>query len=185
MITSLSYLFLVLAVTGGIGLAFLSDRIDSLTRLCLSFPLGFTIISFAGIVAELLNLDVFTVQAAVAVCSLAYLFVKKGAAVSVSKGGLRVPITIVVVYMLLCLVYLEGIPAWASGDMEMHALRLKLFLDSGRIPLSIYPFGSYWEYYPKAFYFFCYFWINVLPMSLVETLKIVPVAVTGFSSMVF
>jgi len=184
MIAGFMYLVGVLLLTTGVGGSFIASKKQILSRISLAFPLGFCIISLSGIIAKLVGIHIFLIQLLIVSTSL-IIFIKKGhyARFRRSFASNKMIFAVVSLYMLACIFFLFQMPAWASGDMEMHALRLRLFLDDGDMPVSVYPFGSYWEYYPKAFYFYCYFWLNLLPISLIDVLKVVPVAITGFTSL--
>jgi len=150
-----------------------------LTKMALSFVLGYVLLSLLGVLANLLGFNTFLLQMGM---------VLVGAALSVHyrdriRGGLDRDDWLALgtgsLYLLFGLLFFDKIIMWMGGDAVAHASIIRMLLDGELVPVSVYPLGSYWEYYPKGFHFYAYYWAKIFPiMDVVQT---VPVLMTAFT----
>jgi hypothetical protein len=152
-----------------------------LTKMALSFALGYVVISLAGISAALMGLDPIILQGITVLIgaglSLRYWRkIRDGA----SKGLDRedwIIICIGSLYSLICILFFDRIIMWMGGDAVAHASIIRMLLDGNAVPISIPPFGSYWEYYPKGFHFYSYPWARLFP--ILNVIQSIPVLMTA------
>ena len=150
-----------------------------MTKLALSFAAGYALLSLAGIIAGVLGaapwvgeLPVLLVGAAL---SLRY---RENFSLDFDRQDIAVG-CLSVIYVGICLVFFSAITMWMAGDAVAHASIIRMLLDGGEVPVSLYPFGSYWDYYPKGFHFFAAFWGGIFPvLNLVQTIPVLVTAIT-------
>ena len=87
------------------------------------------------------------------------------------------------IYLLGCLYFFDSIIMWMGGDALGHASIISYLLDGSSVPVSVYPFGAKWDYYPKAFHMYSFFWASLLPIGVVRLIQAVPVIVTTVTSL--
>lgn len=150
-----------------------------MTKLALSFAAGYALLSLAGILAEVLGAAPWVGELPVllvgAIFSLRY---RENFSLDFDRQDLAVG-CLSVIYVGIGLVFFSAITMWMAGDAVAHASIIRMLLDGGEVPVSLYPFGSYWDYYPKGFHFFSAFWGGVFPvLNLVQTIPVLVTAVT-------
>ncbi|KAF5090252.1 hypothetical protein DSECCO2_19170 [anaerobic digester metagenome] len=150
-----------------------------MTKFILSFAAGYSLLSLAGILAGVLGaapwMGELPVLLAGAALSLRYrgFFTRDFDRLDLAVGCLSV------IYIGIGLVFFSAITMWMAGDAVAHASIIRMLLDGGEVPVSLYPFGNYWDYYPKGFHFFAAFWGGVFPvLNLVQTIPVLVTAVT-------
>jgi len=141
--------------------------------------MGYILLSLAGISANLIGISPFIAEAAVvligAFLSLRYRDRLRGELdrddwVVLGTGSF---------YIFLLIAFFDHIVMWMAGDAVAHASIIRMLLDGEQVPISIYPFGSYWEYYPKAFHLYSYFYASIFPiLNVVQTIPIIITAIT-------
>lgn len=165
----------------GAPLAFgLARNARTMTKLALSFASGYALLSLAGILAGVLGvapwMGELPVLLAGVVLSLRY---RENFSLDFDRQDLAVG-CLSVLYVAIGLVFFSAITMWMAGDAVAHATIIRMLLDSGEVPVSLYPFGNYWDYYPKGFHFFAAFWGGVFPvLNLVQALPVLITAVTA------
>jgi hypothetical protein len=190
------YSLIVVLITSICGFSFIggTNRIKTrnfATKLSLSFLLGFVILSLAGLLANFFEKNIFMVQVLTllffATLGVVIIFLrgKKNFKSTFEKDKDDIPaIAFILIYILVSLYFFNSVIHWMAGDVTGHSSIIRMLLDGKDVPISIYPFGSYWEYYPKGFHYYAYFFLNLLPqVSLIELLKIIPVIITAFVSL--
>lgn len=165
----------------GAPLAFgLARNARGVTKLALSFAAGYALLSLAGILAGVLGaapwMGELPVLLAGVVLSLRY---RENFSLDFDRQDLAVG-CLSVLYVAVGLVFFSAITMWMAGDAVAHATIIRMLLDGGEVPVSLYPFGNYWDYYPKALHFFAAFWGGVFPvLNLVQTIPVLITAVTS------
>ncbi len=180
MILNIVLALVVLATTlvCGAGLVFgIGSHGRWFTKIVLSFSIGYVLLSLAGILANSLGMSPFPIQTGVVLAGVALCLYYRDQ----FQGGLDRDDWIVIVigslYVFICLLFFDYIIIWMAGDAVCHASIMRMLLDGESIPVSIYPFGSYWEYYPKAFHLYSYYWARLFP--LLNVVQVVPVLITA------
>ena len=180
MLENIFYAAVIVVVTTFVGLAVTSKKSVGITKLVLAYVIGFTILSLTGLLATFLGIDVFMIQASA-------LIVLIGLCVKRNQGFERIDnveyrvLVVSIAYVIVFLFLLSGIPTWMAGDTMQRAIEIRMFLDGKDIPVSVFPFGSYWAQYPKAFQVYAFFWIKVLGLQVTEALKIIPVLLSLYA----
>jgi len=188
MLENLLYTCIIFTVTVLCGLPLLPNRrLKAPTVLVLSYSLGFILLSLAGLMASVIGFDIFLAQCIIVLLSIAFLgFKSMGGGVFGFSDDVRMHKTafsFLFFYILLFLALYSQIPTWMAGDVVERAGTIRLYLDGLKVPVSVFPFGTYWEYYPKAFQVYSYYWMRVLPVELTEILKIIPLLATVLVSL--
>ncbi len=151
----------------------------AMTKLALSFAAGYALLSLAGILAGTLGAAPWMGELPVLLAGAALSF---GYREKFSRDFDRQDLAVgclSVLYVGIGLVFFSAITMWMAGDAVAHASIVRMLLDGGEVPVSLYPFGDYWDYYPKGFHFFAAFWGGVFPvLNLVQTIPVLVTAVT-------
>ncbi|HOO54550.1 MAG TPA: hypothetical protein PLM24_00200 [Methanothrix sp.] len=156
-----------------------SERGRWLAKMALSFVLGYVLLSLLGVMANLFEVDPFPLQTGM---------VLAGAALSVHYkericGGLDrydwLALGTGSLYLLFCLLFFDRIIMWMGGDAVAHASITRMLLEGEQMPVSVYPVGSYWEYYPKGFHLYSFYWAKAFPiLNVVQTIPVLISATT-------
>jgi hypothetical protein len=159
---------------------YMAPRARWLTRMGLSFVLGFTLITLAGIFSAFLGVNPMMLQGSVVAAGFGlFLHDRKRIA---GCGEVRLDrqdwmaLAIGSLYLFLCLFFFDRIIIWMGGDALAHAEIIRMLLDGNTVPVSVPPLGSYWEYYPKGFHLFSYPWARVFP--ILDVLRTIPILIT-------
>ena len=152
-----------------------------LTKMALSFVLGFTLITLAGIFSAFLGVNPMMLQGGVVLAGFG-LFLHDWKKIAGVGGGRLdredwTALAIGSFYLLLCLFFFDRIIIWMGGDALAHAEIIRMLLDGKTVPVSVPPLGSYWEYYPKGFHFFSYPWARAFP--ILDVLRTIPILITA------
>lgn len=158
-----------------------------LTKMSIAFVTGFALIELAGILCSFLGFHSLLLQLGVVIAGLAWFFCnrkkilsRKAIALDREDGAV---LAIAALYLVACLLFFDRIIIWMGGDSLAHAEVIRMLLDGNVIPVSVPPFGSYWEYYPKGFHLFSYPWASVFPLpNIVQT---IPVLITTITPLLF
>lgn len=154
-----------------------------LTKMSISFVMGFALIEMAAIACSILGIHSLWLQCGVVLAGLAWFFCnwkkilsRKAIVLDREDGAV---LAIATLYLVVCLFFFDRIILWMGGDSLAHAEVIRMLLDGAVLPVSIPPFGSYWEYYPKGFHLFCYPWASVFPiLNVVQTIPVLITTVT-------
>ena len=84
-------------------------------------------------------------------------------------------------YIGILTAFFTQIIMWMAGDAVAHSTVIRMLLDQTNVPLSIAPFGSHWEYYPKGFHFYTYPFAKVF--SLLSAVEVIPVILSAITPM--
>jgi len=176
----------VIALTTLSGLPFfLRAEMRSLTRIALSFALGYVLLSTVGIAGALLGIAPIVAQACL-VMAAAILWVRfrissRSEAIVPSSLGFDRDDWIVLgsaaLYLILGILFFDWLKIWMAGDAVAHAEMLRMLLDGQKLPVSLPFMGNSWEYYPKGFHHYSYFWGKAFP--LINVIQTVPVLITA------
>ena len=188
------YALIILFLTVLCGAPFVHhlNKNNIVTKLSLSFVIGYTLLSLTGLLANIVGINPFFLQLLVLFFSLSAISffvlardrfpgIKFKSDVKI-RGGFEKEDKLVLVfgliYLLGCLYFFDSIIMWMGGDAQGHASIIRYLLDGSSVPVSVYPFGSQWDYYPKAFHLYSYFWASLLPIGMVRLIQVVPVIIT-------
>jgi hypothetical protein len=155
------------------------------TRMSLSFVLGFTLITLAGLFSAYFGVNPIILQCCVVLAGFG-LFLCKWLKIA-GDGEKRldredwIALAFTSLYLFVCLFFVDRIIIWRGGDALAHAEIIRMLLDGRSVPVSIPPLGSYWEYYPKGFHFFCYPWAIVFP--ILDVLRTIPILITAITTL--
>lgn len=157
-----------------------------LTRLLLSFILGFAFISLSGILSSFWGLDPVILQAGIMLFGMSAFLRDRNMILGNGKEQRLdqddwMALAIASIYLFLSLIFMDRIVIWMGGDALAHAELIRMLLDGRSVPVSIPPMGSYWEYYPKGFHFFAYPWARVA--YILDVLRAVPILLTTVTPM--
>ena len=164
---------------------YMAPRARWLTRMALSFVLGFALITLAGIFSAFLGINPMMLQGGVVLAGFG-LFLR-GRKKIAGSGEVRLDredwmaLAIGSLYLFLCLLFFDRIIMWMGGDALAHAEIIRMLLDGKAVPVSIPPLGSYWEYYPKGFHLFSYPWAKAFP--ILDVLRTIPILITAVTPM--
>ena len=204
MIAATGYALIILSLTVLCGAPFvyhLNKNNNIITKLSLSFVIGYTLLSLTGLLANIVGTNPFFAQLLILFLSAVSFFVLARNRFSGIKfkrsdtqlktiwirGRLETEDKLVLVfgliYLLGCLYFFDSIIMWMGGDAQGHASIIRYLLDGASVPVSVYPFGTNWECYPKAFHLYSYFWASLLPIGMVRLIQAVPVIVTTVTSL--
>lgn len=164
---------------------YMAPRARWLTRMGLSFVLGFTLITLAGIFSAFISVNPIVLQGGVVLAGFG-LFLRDRKKIAGSREVRLdrqdwMALAIGSLYLFLCLFFFDRIIIWMGGDALAHAEIIRMLLDGKTVPVSIPPLGSYWEYYPKGFHLFCYPWARVFP--ILDVLRTIPILITAVTPM--
>jgi hypothetical protein len=148
-----------------------------LTKMALSFCMGFIVISVTGIISNLIKIDPFLAELTIVlICVVLSLKYKREILEGPEKKDLLV-LGLGAFYIVFCLAFFDHIIMWMAGDAVAHASIIRMLMDGKALPISFPPFGSYWEYYPKAFHFYSFLWAKVFP--IINIIQVVPVIISA------
>lgn len=158
-----------------------------LTRLVLSFVLGFALIELAGILSAFLGVNCIVLQGCVVLVGIGLFLLNWKKITGCGDRRLdredKMALAFTSLYLFICLFFFDRIIIWMGGDSLAHGEIIRMLLDGHHIPISIPPFGSYWEYYPKGFHLFSYPWAKVFP--LLNVLRTIPILITAMTMILF
>jgi len=203
MIAATGYAGSILSLTVLCGAPFvyhLNKNNNIITKLTLSFVIGYTLLSLTGLLANTVGINLFFAQLLILFLSAVGFFVLARNRFSGIKfrsdtqlktiwirSRLETEDKLVLVfgliYMLSGIYFFDSIIMWMGGDAQGHASIIRYLLDGSSVPVSVYPFGTYWECYPKAFHLYSYFWASLLPIEMVRLIQVVPVIITTVTSL--
>lgn len=176
----------VIALTTLSGLPFvLRAEMRSLTRIALSFALGYVLLSTVGIAGALLGIAPIVAQVCL-VLAAAILWIRfrisnrSGAIVASSLGFDRddwIVLGSTALYLIMGILFFDWLIIWMAGDAVAHAEMVRMLLDGQKLPVSLPFLGSCWEYYPKGFHYYAYLWGKAFP--LINVIQTVPVLITA------
>ena len=199
MIAATGYAGIILFLTVLCGAPFvyhyLNKNNNIITKLSLSFVIGYTLLSLTGLLANIVGINPFFAQLLLLFLSAVSFFVLARNRFSGIKfrsdtqlktiwvsGRLETEDKLVLVfgliYMLGCLYFFDSIIMWMGSDAQGHASIIRYLVDGASVPVSVYPFGAQWDYYPKAFHLYAYFWASLLPIGMIRLIQAVPVIIT-------
>ena len=159
----------------------------SLTRIALSFALGYVLLSTAGIAGTLVGIDpivpqVCSVFAGVILCARLYVRHRSEAYESGSLGLDRddwIVLSAGALYLIIGILFFDRLVMWMGGDAVAHAEMVRILLEGKTLPVGLPRLESYWEYYPKGFHYYAYLWAKAFPiLDVIQTLPVVITAVT-------
>ena len=164
---------------------YMAPRARWLTRIALSFVLGFTLITLAGILSAFLCVNPMMLQGGVVLAGFGLFLRDRKKIADHGEGRLDredwMALAIGSLYLFLCLFFFDRIIIWMGGDALAHAEIIRMLLDGETVPISVPPLGSYWEYYPKGFHLFSYPWARVFP--ILDVLRTIPILITVVTPM--
>lgn len=181
------YAFLIVGLTlicGGPIASTLVKSKKAITKIVFSFMAGFVILSLAGLVSNVLHINIFLFQSLVVVACAVWFAVRRKEIVRCEyEGDDRLAGGLAVFYFIVVLYFFEKVRTWMAADIVGHASKIRMLMDGHFLPVSIYPFGTYFAYYPKAFHLYSYFWIKLLPVDIIGVLQVVPIVITAFTAL--
>ena len=135
----------------------------TLTRISLSFALGYVLLATAGMLGSLLDmnpiiLQIFVAMAGVILCLRLY-FRNRSRSEKPAFFDFDREDWIVLGSFSLYLVI------WMAGDAVAHAEMMRMLIDGQTLPIKLPLLGNYWEYYPKGFHYYAYFWTKAFPQK--------------------
>lgn len=180
MLANILYAAVMVSLTTFAGLSLTPKRISRVTRLVLAYALGFTVISLVGLCATVLDTNVFVMQLLALILLVGYSLrrVRKPARITIEE---KTVLLVFVMYLSLFLFLFSNIPTWMAGDTLQRAIEIQMFMDEKDIPVSVFPFGSYWAQYPKAFQAYTFFWVKLLRIQITEALKVIPILLSVYA----
>lgn len=170
--------------TGGGIVFFLMKGKNIVARIGLSFATGFVIISLLGILASFLSLSQYVFQIPVMILGVVlslFCFIKQGYTFPNRQDCSIFALS--GIYVLVLLGIFSTIIIWRAGDVTIHASIIRMIMDGMQVPVSIYPVGSAWDYYPKGFHYYTSFWTLFFP--LINTITIIPILITAVTTLLF
>ena len=182
----LSLAILIVTVLSGMPYVLGAGR-RTLTRIALSFALGYFMLSTAGILGSLLGMDPILPQIFVALLGLILClrFYFR------NRFELHKPINLdldrddwivlgsCALYMIMCILFLDRLVMWMAGDAVAHAEMVRMLIDGQTLPVNLPLVGNHWEYYPKGFHYYAYIWAKAFP--ILNVIQTVPVLITTFT----
>jgi len=149
------------------------------TKIATSFAAGYVLISLSGVLSSLLHLSPFIFESVIVLAGVALAFRYRSLFRGELDGDDRIVIAMVIVYILLLLIFFDYIKMWMAGDAVTHASIIRMLLQGESIPVNLPPFGTYWEYYPKGFHLYAYYWSLLFPvLNVIQTVPVVISALT-------
>ena len=198
MIADIGYALIILFLTVLCGAPFVyhtKNKNNIVTKILLSFVIGYTLLSLTGLLANTVRINPFFAQLLVLFLTIISFFVLARGRLSGIKfwsdikirGRFEKEDKLVLVfgllYLLGCLYFFDSIIMWMGGDAQGHASIIRYLLDGSSVPVSVYPFGAKWDYYPKAFHMYSFFWASLLPIKMIKLIQIVPVIITTITAL--
>ena len=178
----------VLGVTTICGLPLVrSAGTRSLTRIALSFALGYVLLSTAGIAGALVWIDpivpqVCTALAGAILCARLYVRHRSEAH---GPGSLDldrddwIVLGAGALYLIIGILFFDRLVMWMGGDAVAHAEMVRMLLEGQTLPVGLPRLESCWEYYPKGFHYYAYLWAKAFPiLDVIQTVPVVITAVT-------
>jgi hypothetical protein len=162
-----------------------------LTKICLSFALGFALLMLAGVFSVLLRADPLVAPCGVALLSISSLILDRKRIIGIVDCKISncagwqerldkcdwLALAVAALYIIICIAYFDRIIIWMGGDSLAHAEIVRMLMDKRSVPISIPPLASYWEYYPKGFHIFVYPW--AMAFGLLDALRTIPILITA------
>lgn len=148
-----------------------------LTKIILSFSIGFILLALGGIAANLLSIDIFFTQFFILIiCFITIIPIRAALKIELDKDDCII-LTLSAAYVILLITFFDWITMWMAGDAISHASIIRMLVEGQSLPISVVPFGTYWEIYPKAFHFYSFFWAN--GSTILTTIQVIPVLITA------
>ncbi|MCK9631751.1 MAG: hypothetical protein M0R30_08905 [Methanoregula sp.] len=148
-----------------------------LSKIILSFCIGFILLALGGIVANLLLINVFFTQFFILIiCIITIIPIRTTLKAELDRNDWIILI-FSTVYVISLISFFDWIVMWMAGDAVTHASIIRMLVDGQSLPISLPPFGTYWEIYPKAFHFYSFFWGS--GSSILTTIQVIPVLITA------
>lgn len=175
----------ILGVTVICGLPLVrSEGTRSLTRIALSFALGYVLLSTVGIAGALVGIDPIVPQVCTALAG-AFLFARlydhhRSEAHGLGSLDLDRDDWIVLcagaLYLIIVILFFDRLVMWMGGDAVAHAEMVRMLLEGQTLPVGLPRLESYWEYYPKGFHYYAYLWAKAFP--ILDVIQTVPIVIT-------
>jgi len=161
----------------------------TLTRISLSFALGYVLLATAGMLGSLLDmnpiiLQIFVAMAGVILCIRLYFLNRSELKGSVLLDFDRkdwIVLGSFSIYLVICILFFDRLVIWMAGDAVAHAEMMRMLIDGQTLPIKLPLLGNYWEYYPKGFHYYAYFWTKAFP--LLDVVQTVPALINAFTPM--
>ena len=161
----------------------------TLTRISLSFALGYVLLDTAGMLGSQLNmnpiiLQIFVAMAGVILCLRFYFQNRSELKGSVFLDFDRedwIVLSSFSLYLAICILFFDRLVIWMAGDAVAHAEMIRMLIDGQTLPIKLPLLGNYWEYYPKGFHYYAYFWTKAF--SLLDVVQTVPALINAFTPM--
>ena len=161
----------------------------TLTRISLSFALGYVLLATAGMFGSQLNmnpiiLQIFVAMAGVILCIRFYFLNRSELKGSVFLDFDRkdwIVLGSFSIYMFICILFFDRLVIWMAGDAVAHSEMIRMLIDGQTLPIKLPLLGNYWEYYPKGFHYYAYFWTKAFP--LLDVVQTVPALINAFTPM--
>lgn len=161
----------------------------TLTRISLSFALGYVLLATAGMLGSQLNmnpiiLQIFVAMAGVILCIRFYFLNRSELKGSVFLDFDRkdwIVLGSFSIYMFICILFFDRLVIWMAGDAVAHSEMIRMLIDGQTLPIKLPLLGNYWEYYPKGFHYYAYFWTKAFP--LLDVVQTVPALINAFTPM--
>ena len=161
----------------------------TLTRISLSFALGYVLLATAGMFGSQLNmnpiiLQIFVAMAGVILCIRFYFLNRSELKGSVFLDFDRkdwIVLGSFSIYLFICILFFDRLVIWMAGDAVAHSEMIRMLIDGQTLPIKLPLLGNYWEYYPKGFHYYAYFWTKAFP--LLDVVQTVPALINAFTPM--
>lgn len=192
MIENIYCAVVILCLTMFCGLPFVyhMHKINVITKGVLSFVIGYVIISSVGLLANAIGVEPFFSQLLVLFFMGIFFFIlcrdNLGSIIKIRSKLKNQDILVIALgslYLFACLYFFDNIIMWMGGDAQWHASIIRHLVDGLSVPVSVYPLGSPWEYYPKGFHLYSYFLVSLLSMEIIKVLQVVPVIIATVTSL--
>ena len=85
------------------------------------------------------------------------------------------------IYLFICILFFDRLVIWMAGDAVAHSEMIRMLIDGQTLPIKLPLLGNYWEYYPKGFHYYAYFWTKAFP--LLDVVQTVPALINAFTPM--
>lgn len=178
----------ILCVTVICGLPLVrSAGTRTLTRIALSFALGYVLLSTAGIAGALIGIDpivpqICTAFAGAFLCAMLYVHHRSDAhglgSLDLDRSDWIVLCT-GALYLITVILFFDRLVMWMGGDAVAHADMVRMLLKGQTLPVGLLRLESYWEYYPKGFHYYAYLWAKAFP--ILDVIQTVPVVITAMT----
>jgi hypothetical protein len=178
----------VVVVTTICGLPLVwSTGTRTLTKIALSFALGYVLLSTAGIAGALVGIDPIVPQVCTALAGvfICVMFRVRNRSEAHGPGSLdfdrddRIVLCAGALYLIIGVLFFDRLVMWMGGDAVAHAAMVRMLLEGQTLPVGLPWLESYWEYYPKGFHYYAYLWAKGFPiLDVIQTVPVVITAVT-------